>query len=199
LLLIAGHRHHHLIGLELAIPGLHHVQPITLEQPLDARARADRQLEARRVGLEVVRHLVLGGERVGRSRELHAGQSVQLGRREQAQGIPAPAPDVADPLRRVQDREVQPEPAQVVSHRQTGWPPPITMTSKRSRRAGALSRPPRRRNASPDSMSGALAAAAFPVDVVDVVMVSPSCSQARQEGAPRLRQDRPISSGHPIG
>ena len=96
--------------------------------------RADGQLEARRVGLEVVAHLVLRREVVARRRELHPDQAVELGGREQAQRVPALAPGVADALGRVQDHEAQAALAQVVA-RPTARPGRRRSRRRRSARA----------------------------------------------------------------
>jgi hypothetical protein len=106
--LVARHRDDDLIRLELLPAERDDVDAVALEQALDARARAHGQLEARRVALEVVAHLVLRGERVRRRGEAQPRQAVELGRREQAQRVPPPAPRVADALRRVEDDEAQP-------------------------------------------------------------------------------------------
>ena len=47
------------VGLEAPVAGGRDVAAVLLRQRLDGRAAADRELEARRVRLEVVAHLVL--------------------------------------------------------------------------------------------------------------------------------------------
>ena len=60
-----------------------------LREPVDAHAGPHGKLEAGRVGLEVVGHLVLRGERPAGRREAPARQAVVAGRGEQAQRVPA--------------------------------------------------------------------------------------------------------------
>jgi len=60
---------HHAVGLEAVLPGADHVAVALAGEPLHADAAAHRQLEPRRVGLEVVGHLVPGRERPGGRRE----------------------------------------------------------------------------------------------------------------------------------
>ena len=103
-----------LVGLEAPLARREHEAPARRPEPVDAHAPADREPEVRRVGLEVVGHLVPRGEGPGRGGERHPGQAVVAGGREQAQGVPAPAPRVADALVGVQDHERPAAPRQVV-------------------------------------------------------------------------------------
>ena len=89
-------------------------------EPVHADAGPNRELELGRVGFQVVGHLVLGGERVGRSGEREPGQRVVAGRGEQAKRVPAVAPGAADPLVGVQDQERPSPTGQVVADRQAG-------------------------------------------------------------------------------
>ena len=50
---------HDVVGLEAPVAGARDVAAVLLRQCLDRRAAADRELEARRVCLEVIAHLVL--------------------------------------------------------------------------------------------------------------------------------------------
>ena len=115
-----GHRHHHLLGLDGSGAGVTTKRAPFLKRRSNGHARADRQREARGVGLKIVGHLVLGGEAVRRRGERHADQAVEAGRGEQAQRIPALPPGVSDPRVGVQDHEAQPVPGQVVAHREAG-------------------------------------------------------------------------------
>src|ERR687888_578004 len=75
-------------------------------EAVDARAEADRELEALRVGLEVVRRLARGGERPARCREAPAGQPVVARRGEEAQRVPGSRPPrAADAVVPVEDHE----------------------------------------------------------------------------------------------
>jgi hypothetical protein len=98
--------------------------PSSLESRSIADAGPNRELELGRVGLQVVGHLVLGGERVGRSGERDPGQRVVPGRGERPQRVPASAPGVTDPLVGVQDQERPPLPGQVIADRQAGLAAP---------------------------------------------------------------------------
>src|SRR5215207_7712375 len=55
-------RHHDVVGLETALPGRHQVPVVHRHQLVDRDAGSDGEVESRRVGLEVVGHLVLGRE-----------------------------------------------------------------------------------------------------------------------------------------
>ena len=116
--LVAGHRHHHVLGLEPPLAGRHHEPLPSLREAVHLDARTHRQLEARRVGLQVVGHLVLGGEGVRRGGEGHPRQAVEAGRGEQAQRVPALAPGVPDARVGVQDHEGEAPPRQVVPDRE---------------------------------------------------------------------------------
>ena len=89
-------------------------------ETLDARAHPHRQVGVQRIALEVVGHLLLAGERPGRSRERHPGQAVVLGGAVELQGVPLVAPVVADALVAVDDEEGAAEPLEVVSGGEAG-------------------------------------------------------------------------------
>ena len=114
------HGDHHVVGRPAPVAGGDHEPAVVPPEPVHADAGPDRELEPGRVGLQVVGHLVLGGERVGRRGEREPGQRVVPGRGEQPQRVPAPAPGVADPLVGVQDQERPSPPGQVVADRQAG-------------------------------------------------------------------------------
>ena len=61
----ARHRHHHVVRLEAPIARRHDESVPAPREPVNPDAGSHRQREPGRVGREVVRHLVLGGERVG--------------------------------------------------------------------------------------------------------------------------------------
>jgi hypothetical protein len=114
------HGHHRVVGLPAAVARGDYEPAVVLEEPVHPDAGPNRELEPGRVGLQVVGHLVLGGERVGRSGEGEPGQRVVPGRSEQAERVPAVAPGVTDPLVGVQDQERPSPPGQVVADRQAG-------------------------------------------------------------------------------
>jgi len=121
-LLMGGHGHHHVVGLEPPLAGRHHERFLVrgaLGQPVHLDPGSHRQVEPRRVALEVVGHLVLGRERVGRAGEGHSVQTVVAGGGEQAKRVPTVPPGVADPLVGVQDHEGQPTPGQVIPDRES--------------------------------------------------------------------------------
>ena len=118
--LVARHRHHHVLGPEPPVAGRNHEPVPVPRQPVDPDAGTNRQFEARGVGLEVVGHLVLGGERLGRGGEGHPRQPAEASGGEQAKRVPALAPGVADPLVRVEDHEADTTLRQVVPDREAG-------------------------------------------------------------------------------
>ena len=93
-------------------------------QAIDLDAGAHRQLEVLRVGLEVVRHLVLRRKAEGRRREWQPDQPVVLGGREQAQRVPSLAPGVADARR-------WPRGSQRTAHAAPGSSPPTSPPGRR--------------------------------------------------------------------
>src|SRR6266542_4580001 len=95
-----------------AVPG----QPVYLE------AGSNREFEPRRVGLEVVGHLVLGGERVSRAGKGHSRQGGVAGGREEAERVPPLPPGVADPLVAVEDHERKIPLGEVVPDREACLP-----------------------------------------------------------------------------
>ena len=85
-------------------------------------AEPHRDLEPLGVGLEVVGHVVLAGERPRLGRERHARQAVVLGGGVEAEAVPLLPPPVADALVAVQDDAVAALLLQVVRRRQAGLP-----------------------------------------------------------------------------
>jgi hypothetical protein len=69
--LVGRHGHDHVVGLEPPVARRDHEPVPGFREPVDPDAIANRQLEAGRVGLEVVGHLVLGWKGVGHSWEGH--------------------------------------------------------------------------------------------------------------------------------
>ena len=118
--MVGARRDHDVIGLEPPVPGGDDVPLPKPGQAVDAHPRADGELESLRVCLEVVGHLVLRRERQGGRGEAQPLQAVVACGREQAKGVPARAPRVADPLVRVQDHERSVARRQVVSHGEAG-------------------------------------------------------------------------------
>ena len=112
---VRARRDHDVVGLEPLVAGRDDEAVAVLRHAVDPHAGPDRKVEAGRVRLEVVRHLVLGRERPARRREAPARQAVVPRRREQAQRVPTPAPGVADPLAAVQDHDLPPPLRQVVA------------------------------------------------------------------------------------
>ncbi len=76
----------------------------------------------RGVCFQVVCHLVLGWEMIAGGGKAQAIEPVELGRREQPQGIPAVTPDVADPRGAIEDDVVDAAPFQMVADREPGLP-----------------------------------------------------------------------------
>ena len=101
---------HHVTCLVALVPGVDQVTAGHADHVLDAAAELDRQPEVLRVGLEVVRHLVLGRVVARRAGERHPRQPGEAGAREQPQRIPAVSPGIAHALAAVEDDEVAPEP-----------------------------------------------------------------------------------------
>ena len=91
-------------------------------QALDADAAPHRQFEMRGIRLEIVGHLVLGGEVAGGRRERHAVEPVEPRGREQAERVPALPPRVADAASGVEDDEGQAALLEVIAGRQAGLP-----------------------------------------------------------------------------
>src|SRR6185436_16817965 len=90
-------------------------------ETLDTNARANGKRKRARVLLEVVAHLVLGGEVVaiggGERQAVEAG--VSRGRKE-AQRVPALAPDVADARAGVENDELDAVLTKVIPDRESG-------------------------------------------------------------------------------
>ena len=86
----------------------------------DPYAEPDREVEALRVGLEVVGQVVLARERRRLAREGHPRQAVVLGGGVEAQAVPLLPPAVPDALVAVEDDAVAALLLQVVRRRQAG-------------------------------------------------------------------------------
>ena len=107
-LLEVRHGDHHVVRLEGLVPRGHDEPFTSPREAVDARARADRQVESRRVRLEIVGHLVLRGRVAPRCGESHPGQRAVSGGGEQDERIPSVAPRVTDPRVSVEDDERAP-------------------------------------------------------------------------------------------
>ena len=114
-----GHRDHDVVGLEPPIAGGQDEPVAVLREPVDLDTGLHGELKPRGVGLQVVRHLVLRGERVARGGEGHPVKPVVAGGREQAQRVPSASPRIADPLVGVEDHEGEFATGQVVAGRET--------------------------------------------------------------------------------
>ena len=99
------HRYDHVVSLEPPVARLDDEAAAVPRQPVHPDAGSNREPEPCRVRLEVVGHLVLGGEHVRRAGEGHARQGVVAGGREEAKRVPPLPPGVADPLVGVEDDE----------------------------------------------------------------------------------------------
>ena len=112
--LVGARRDDHVFRFETAVAGCNY-EPIPLpEESVYLDTSSNGELESGGVGLEIIGHLVLGGERKGWRGESPALQSIVAGRGEQAQRIPALAPGVPDPFVGVEDHEGQVPLCQVV-------------------------------------------------------------------------------------
>ena len=92
-----------------------------------------------RIGLEVVRHLILGGEGMWRARKRHTVEPVEPRRRKEPERVPSLTPGVADPLVGVEDDKAETSPGEVVTDRQAGLAAtddngfdPLSIASRRS-------------------------------------------------------------------
>jgi hypothetical protein len=121
---VGAGRHNHVVGLKASLARGEDVVIAVSLQPVDGDPQVHGKVEPRRIRLEVVGHLVLGGKGVRVSRERHARKAVMAGFGEQRQRVPSPAPGLADPLPSVEDRERSPLSLsrQVVPGRKTGLP-----------------------------------------------------------------------------
>ena len=120
--LVGARCHHHVVGLEPPVTRGDDVPPVLSGDAVHVHAGPYREIEARRVGFEVVGHLVPGWERPGGRGERPARQAVVPGGSEQAQRVPALAPGVPSALARLQDHELLTPPAQVIAHREARLP-----------------------------------------------------------------------------
>ena len=97
--------HDHVVRIE-AVLARHRLQDVAAaSKPFDLDAGPNRQLEPRRIGLQVVGGLVLGRVVRPRSRERHARESAVRGRREQSKRVPPAPPGPTNPLVFVDDQE----------------------------------------------------------------------------------------------
>ncbi len=120
--LIDARRHHHVGGLEPVVASRHDVSVALFGEAVHANPRSNGETESRRVGLEVVGHLVLRRERSGRSGKGPPRETVIPSLSEYSKGVPPFAPGIADPLARIQDHERSIPLRQVVPHGETGLP-----------------------------------------------------------------------------
>ena len=109
-------RHDDVVGFELQVACGRHVAAVLLCEPVDGDPTAHGQLEAGRVGLQVVGHLVLRRVRGRLRREAHAGQAVPACGRIEPQRVPARPPAVAEALAGVEDHERPALLTEVVPH-----------------------------------------------------------------------------------
>jgi hypothetical protein len=113
-------RDDHAVGSDARAAGVSDEPTVFLRQRLDPGSEPYRQLEAGRVCLEIVRHLVLGRIRGPAGRERHPRQPVAARRRVELQRVPARAPAVADPFVPVDDQDLSAPALQVVPEREPG-------------------------------------------------------------------------------
>src|SRR5258706_11558966 len=114
--LIVRHRHDYLFGFEPLVPGCHD-EPVSLPgKPIHFDSVLNWQVEILGVRFEILRYLLLGGERVSPRWKRHPWKSRVPRRREEPQRVPAVAPRVADPLTSVQNEEPNASFSQVVTN-----------------------------------------------------------------------------------
>src|SRR5829696_9512182 len=112
----------HVLGLEDGILRLHH-EPITVPGDLlHPDAGSHREVETRGVGLQIVRHLVLGRERPAVRREGEIREPVVPRRGKKFERVPAIAPRVADTPVRLQDHVLTAPLGQLMPHREPSLP-----------------------------------------------------------------------------
>src|SRR5215216_1686180 len=116
--LVGARRDDHVSRFETAVAGRNYEAIPFSEESVHLDAGTNRQIESGGVGLQIVGHLVLRGERQGGGGEAPALQPVVTGRCEQAKRVPALAPGVTDPPVGVQDHEGQAPLCQMVADRE---------------------------------------------------------------------------------
>src|SRR5919107_1476802 len=117
--LVGARRDDHVFRFETAVAGCNY-EPISLPgESVHLDAGSNGELESSRVGLEIICHLALRGNRQGWRWEAPALQSVVAGWGEQAERVPALAPGVTYPLVGVEDHEGQAPLCQVVPRGET--------------------------------------------------------------------------------
>src|SRR5688500_13889490 len=79
-----------------------------------------RQGEGARIALKIGGHVGLAGQRVRGTGKLQAWQRVVAHRREESQRFPSALPCGADLVVRIEDRETQARPCQVITGREAG-------------------------------------------------------------------------------
>ena len=89
-------------------------------EPVDPGLQPNRQIHLEGIGFQVVRDVVLAGERPRVARKRQVWKPVVLRRREQPQRVPLAAPVVADPLVAVEDEELPPQSLEVVAGGEAG-------------------------------------------------------------------------------
>src|SRR5215203_1113921 len=75
--LVSRHGHHNVLGLQLQVPGSNEIPASSPPQSVYFEAGPNRQLKVLGVSLEVVRHLILGGELMWPSGERHTRESIE--------------------------------------------------------------------------------------------------------------------------
>jgi hypothetical protein len=120
--LVCCHRHHDILRLEEPVARLDDEAAAISGQPIYLDAASDRELEPRRVRLQVVGHLVLAGKRVPRPGERQTREGVVTGRRKEPERVPPRSPRVADAFARVENHARETSFRQVVPHRQPSLP-----------------------------------------------------------------------------
>ena len=116
--LVRGHGDHDVIGLHAPVAGVHDIPRAVAPHAIDLDTGVHGQVEVLRVGLEVIRHLVLRRKTEGWRREWQTDEPVVLGGREQAQRVPSLTPGVADARIGLENHKRQSSPCQTVADRQ---------------------------------------------------------------------------------
>jgi hypothetical protein len=116
-------RNDHLAGLEPVLAGDQQEARIGSFQAVDVDAHGDGQVELARVGLEVVRDLVLRRKRVPRRGEGQSRKAVVAGGCEDAEAMPSAPPGLADAIVCLEDHEVHPATREVIPGRQASLSP----------------------------------------------------------------------------
>src|SRR5439155_10076192 len=92
-----------LLCLDLSLRALENERSVLAAERLDGAFQLDRELEFRRILLEVSDHLIPCRIALGVARERQSGKAVVPAGREQGQRVPAPAPRGTDRLATFED------------------------------------------------------------------------------------------------